>query len=78
MDSSQWWGRVLLRYDKQIHFLMFGVVFLGLGSLLALVWGAGLVYALIHRDGKLFAEFLFGIPWIPLMPWLGWKGLKER
>jgi hypothetical protein len=76
-EHQPWWARFMLRHSEPIEVLLFGVVFLGLGSILTLLWAFGLVYAVIHHEGQLFAEALFGT-WIPLGPWAGLKWLRER
>ena len=76
-EPQPWWFRFFVRHEKLISFLLFGVLFLGLGGLLTLGWVGGLIWAVVHREWQVFADFLFGI-WIPGMPWAGIKWLREQ
>jgi hypothetical protein len=77
-SEPSWWFKWMMRFEGPLSVLMFGVGFLGLGSLLLVVWCLLLVGAASVRNWEAFAEFLLGTPFVIGVPLIGLKWLKQR
>jgi MFS family permease len=72
------WLQFLARHERGVEFAMFGVVCLGIGTLLFIVWAVLLIAALAARDWQAFTEFLLGVLFVPLIPLIGIRWLRQR
>ena len=66
------------RVGPQVEFVLFGVIFLGLGSLVFIGWVIALIAAAVGWDGQVFASLLVGVAIVPLFPLIGIRWLLKR
>jgi hypothetical protein len=71
------WWRIVSRHSRAIEFAMFGVFFLGIGTLMFLAWVGLLIVAAADGQWAAFAELLLGLPILPFLPLIGLRWVRQ-